>query len=89
LRKAAIVGLGALTATDAGWSLPVSGRAGFAPLFPVLAGRVWIEPDRLVLVGRYAPPGGRVGLAIDAQLLRIAARGTGRWFLGLLAGALW
>jgi hypothetical protein len=87
--KAAIVDLGALTATEAGWSLPVSWRAAsFAPLFPVLAGRVWIEPDRLVLVARYAPPGGRAGRAIDAQLLGLAARGTGRWFLGLLATAL-
>jgi hypothetical protein len=87
--KAAIVGLGELVATEAGWSLAVSWRAaGLAPLFPVLAGRVWIEPERLVLAARYAPPGGRIGLAIDESLLRIAARGTGRWFLGVLAAAL-
>jgi hypothetical protein len=86
--KAALVGLGALVPTEAGWSLAVSWRAtSFAPLFPVLAGRVWIESDQLVLAGRYAPPAGWIGLAIDERLLRLAARGTGRWFLGLLAAA--
>jgi hypothetical protein len=60
----------------------------FAPLFPIPAGSVGTEPSRLVLAGRCAPPGGRVGLALDERLLRIAARGTGHWSLETLAAAL-
>lgn len=87
--KAAIVGLGAPTPQADGWSMLVTWRAtSFAPLFPVLAGAVTIERERLVLAGRYAPPGGRVGMALDDALLRVAARGAGRWFLATVAGVL-
>lgn len=44
--------------------------------------------DRIVLGGGYPPPFGKLGYALGAALLEIAARGTGRWFLLSLAAAL-
>jgi hypothetical protein len=81
-RKSAIVGLGAPVRDDDGWVVPVEWRAAsLAPLFPVFVGQLRLRRERLELDGRYAPPGGKIGYALDRALLHIAARGTGRWFL--------
>ena len=62
--------------------------ATLTPLFPVFVGRLHVEPDRIVLDGRYAPPGGSIGYLLDVTLLGAAARQTGHWFLRKLAAAL-
>lgn len=88
-RKSAVVGLGEPVEQDDRWMVPVEWRAAtLAPLFPVFAGHLTIRPDRVQLDGRYAPPGGALGFALDRALLGVAARGTGRWFLRLLAAIL-
>jgi hypothetical protein len=88
-RKAALVDFGEPRQDSAGWVVPIEWRAAtLAPLFPVFAGHLRIRPDRIVLDGSYAPPGGMLGYALDAALLRVAARETGRWFLRRLASAL-
>jgi len=89
LRKSAIVGFGEPTGADGVWVVPIEWRAAsLAPLFPVFAGRLRIHADGIELDGSYAPPSGRLGYLLDAALLGVAARGTGRWFLGKLASAL-
>lgn len=89
LRKSALVGLGEPRLGGDGWVIQIDWRAAtFAPLFPVFAGSLRVEPDRLRLDGCYAPPGGRLGQALDAALLSVAARGTGRWFLRTVAALL-
>lgn len=81
-RKSAIVGVGAPVRHDDSWLVPVEWRAAtLAPLFPVFAGHLRLRADRIELDGHYAPPGGTIGYVLDRALLRIAARGTGRWFL--------
>ncbi len=81
-RKSAIVGFGEPERDDAGWRVPIEWRAAtLAPLFPVFAGHLRIRADRSELDGSYAPPGGRVGHAVDSAVLGIAARATGRWFI--------
>ena len=67
----------------------VSWRAAtLAPLFPVFSGKLTFGGDELRLEGWYAPPGGAIGFVADRALLKIAARGTGRWFLdGLVEAA--
>jgi hypothetical protein len=88
-RKAAIVSFGLPTRDDDGWVMDVEWRAAtLTPLFPVFAGRLHIEPARIVLDGRYAPPGGSIGYLLDTTLLGAAARQTGHWFLRKLATAL-
>ena len=85
-RKVAVVSIGRLTERPEGWLVPIEWRAAtFAPLFPVLVGRLAIEPERVALIGTYAPPMGVVGHALDRALLSIAARGTARWFLARVA----
>jgi hypothetical protein len=89
LRKSAIVGFGEPRQDDDGWVVPVEWRAAtLAPLFPVFAGHLRIRVDWLELDGTYAPPSGRLGYLLDAALLGVAARGTGRWFLRTVASAL-
>ena len=89
LRKSAIVGFGEPTGADGVWVVPIEWRAAsLAPLFPVFAGRLRIHADGIELDGSYAPPSGRLGYLLDVALLGVAARGTGRWFLGKLASAL-
>ena len=89
LRKSAIVGFGEPAGSDGVWIVPVEWCAAtLAPLFPVFAGHIRIRPDRIELDGSYAPPSGRLGYLLDAALLHLAARGTGRWFLGRIASAL-
>jgi hypothetical protein len=87
-QKAAIVELGPIDRVDGMLVVGISWRsATMAPLFPVLAGRLTITTERVTLDGWYAPPGGRVGLALDRVLLGVAARRTARWFLAQLADA--
>jgi hypothetical protein len=89
LRKSAIVGFGPPSREGAGWVVPVEWRAAtMAPLFPVFAGRLLIDADQVVLEGGYAPPFGRLGVVLDAALLRLAARATARWFLNRVGTAL-
>ena len=81
-RKSAIVGVGAPRRDDDAWLVPIEWRAAtLAPLFPVFAGHLRLSADRIELNGHYAPPGGTIGYALDRALLRIAARGTARWFM--------
>jgi len=88
-RKAAIVELGPLREGTGQLSLDITWRsATLAPLFPVFAGRLTVTADRIEVDGWYAPPGGRIGVAIDRALLGIAARRTAAWFLRLVAETL-
>lgn len=85
-RKAALVALGEPRRDGGGWVVPLEWRATtMAPLFPVFVGRLRIGPDKIELDGGYAPPGGKLGYLIDAALLGVAARETGRWFLRKVA----
>ena len=88
-RKSALVGFGEPKHDDAGWLVPIEWHAAtLAPLFPVFAGHLRVRADRIELDGSYAPPGGKVGNALDAALLGIAARATARWFVHKLGAAL-
>jgi hypothetical protein len=88
-RKAAIVSFGEPTRDGDGWVVDLEWRAAtLTPLFPVFAGQLHIEPTRIVLDGRYAPPGGTLGYLLDTTLLGTAARQTGHWFLRKVADAL-
>jgi len=81
-RKSAIVGLGAPARRGGEWLIPIEWSAAtLAPLFPVFAGHLRITAGHIELNGHYAPPGGTIGYVLDRALLRIAARGTARWFL--------
>jgi len=89
LRKSAIVGFGAPSRAGDEWVVPVEWRAStLAPLFPVFAGRLRIEPESIELTGSYAPPFGKLGIVLDAALLGRAARATARWFLARVSDAL-
>jgi hypothetical protein len=80
--KAAFLDLGPVDRAPAGWVVEISWQASSAaPLFPVFAGRLAIEPGELRLEGLYAPPGGVVGRVADRMLLHLAANGTARWLL--------
>ena len=84
-RKAAFLDLGEACRTPTGWEAEISWRASTAaPLFPVFAGVLAIEPDELRIEGLYAPPGGVVGRVADRVLLHTAANGTARWLLNEL-----
>jgi len=88
LRKAAIVGLRPPLREGEGWLVPIEWHAAtLSPLFPVFLGCLQLEPERLVLTGRYAPPGGRLGRAADAVFARAAARSVAGWFLERVAAA--
>jgi hypothetical protein len=88
-RKSAIVSLGAPRESPEGWLVPIEWRAAtLAPLFPVFVGRLSISPERITIDGYYAPPFGVVGYVLDRALLALVARGTARWFLTLVVGAL-
>ncbi len=89
LRKAALVDLGpSAPRPDGGCEIHIAWRsATLAPLFPVFAGRLVVDPAGLTLEGHYAPPGGALGRAADRMLLHTAARGTARWLLGYLLEA--
>ena len=88
-RKAAIVGLGEPRHDDDTWIVPIEWFAAtFAPLFPVFAGELRLQADRVGLRGSYVPPGAAIGYALDRALMSVAARGTGRWFLRTVASVL-
>jgi hypothetical protein len=88
-RKAAVVSFGEPVGRRRSWAVPVEWRAAsLSPLFPVFVGELVIEPDRLRLDGRYAPPGGRLGYLLDVALLGVAAKQTGQWFMRRVADAL-
>lgn len=88
-RKAAIISFGEPRHEDDAWFVAVEWRAAtMTALFPVLAGQLRIEANRIELDGHYAPPGGRLGYLLDVAMLGAAARQTGRWFLGKLVTAL-
>lgn len=84
-RKAALVDIGVVSldeqgcAGDIGWQ-----AASFAPLFPVFAGRLVVQPTGLHLRGVYAPPSGDIGLLIDRMFLHYFAQRTADWFLDRL-----
>ncbi len=81
-RKAAFLDLGRVERNATGWQIEVGWQASSAaPLFPVFAGRLLIQPRVLRLDGLYAPPGGVVGRIADRLLLHVAANGTARWLL--------
>jgi hypothetical protein len=85
-RKAAFVDLGEVRSAPGRCEVDIGWRSSsLAPLFPVFAGKLVLEPHRLYLEGYYAPPGGEFGAVLDRAFLNIAARGTARWFLGKAA----
>lgn len=89
VRKAALIDLGQPQVEDAGFTLAVSWQsATLAPLFPVFIGQLRVGPSGLVVDGRYTPPFGRLGLVIDATLLRFVARRTAQAFLERVAAHL-
>lgn len=89
VRKAALIDIGQPRDHDEALVVPVSWRsATVAPLFPVFAGELRISVQGIELVGRYAPPFGRLGLVIDATLLHVAARRTGQAFVARVAAHL-
>lgn len=89
IRKSALIDFGApqvlatSVAVEIGWQ-----SATLAPLFPVFAGHLQITATGLDLEGRYAPPFGRLGLLIDANILHLAARRTADAFLAKLAAGI-
>lgn len=86
VRKAALIDLGLPQVEDAGLTVAVSWQsATLAPLFPVFIGQLRVGPGGLVVDGRYTPPFGRLGLVIDATLLRFVARRTAQAFLERVA----
>lgn len=86
VRKGALVDLGPPVVSEQAIELEVSWQSdSMAPLFPVFGGRLRIDPTGLFLEGRYAPPFGRLGLLIDAGILRFIARRTAQAFLTRLA----
>jgi hypothetical protein len=86
-RKSAIVRVGPLRRTGAGWVIPIEWRAAtLAPLFPVFVGSLVVEKDRIAIQGHYAPPFGAIGYVIDRAVLSMAARATARWFIAKVAG---
>jgi hypothetical protein len=88
-RKAAVVSIAEPVRKPGGWIVPVEWKASsMSALFPVFAGQLEINADRIQIDGRYAPPGGRLGYALDVALLGAAARQTARWFMRRLAEAL-
>jgi hypothetical protein len=88
-RKAAVVSFGEPRRDDGRWLVPIEWRAAtMTALFPVFAGQLRVESDRIELDGRYAPPAGRLGYLLDVALLGAAARQTGRWLLRKLAAEL-
>lgn len=94
LSKTVAVHLGDPVAGPDGIAIPIRWEAtGPAGLFPRLVGNlnvVELDPERcdLTLTGRYRPPLGRAGQALDDALLTRVARATFRSLLRRLAEAL-
>ncbi|MDO8484518.1 MAG: hypothetical protein Q7S35_06190 [Candidatus Limnocylindrales bacterium] len=86
IRKSALIDLGSAQSVDGSVLVEIAWRSdGLAPLFPVFAGHLQINADRLALDGRYAPPFGKLGIVIDGALLHLVARRTAQALLGRLA----
>lgn len=89
VRKSALIDVGPTRMTN---GMVVTGMAWrsatVAPLFPVFAGELIVSASGLSLDGRYTPPFGRLGLLIDAALLRLVARRTAQAFLTRVAARL-
>ncbi len=86
VRKAALIDIGRPRRADGDVVVDLSWRsATLAPLFPVFAGELRIAASGLSLNGSYAPPFGRLGVVIDAALLRFVARRTAQAFLARFA----
>jgi hypothetical protein len=86
--KAALVDLGPVRGMGEELLVEISWRAAnLAPLFPVFSGWLTVGGGEVRLEGRYAPPGGAIGLAADRALLHVAAERTAQWFLAELARA--
>jgi Rrf2 family protein len=94
LTKTVAVHLGEPVSSDNGLALPIRWEAtGPTGLFPRLTGTLRVgelDPERceLTLSGRYRPPLGRAGQALDDAILTRVARATVRSLLRRLAQAL-
>lgn len=87
--KAAVVEFGPVRETPDGHAADVCWQAtSFAPLFPVFAGRLLVNPTGLRILGKYAPPGGEVGLLVDRAILHHFAQRTAGWLLERLRAEL-
>jgi len=85
-RKAALIDLGPVKSTADGLAAAIAWQASsMAPLFPVFAGQIVADRAGLHLHGVYQPPGGGIGLVIDAAFMHFFARKTASWFLDRLA----
>ncbi len=88
-RKSMIVGIGPPRREPFGWTVGIEWQsANLTPLFPVFVGEVRIEPDRVTVVGHYAPPFGIIGAVLDRAMLGIAARATANVVVGKFVAAL-
>lgn len=91
LEKTVVVRLGGVEESDEALIMPIAWEAtGPSGLFPRLEGNltlIALDPERseLSLDGRYRPPLGRTGKAIDETLLSRAAHATIRSFLRRVA----
>ncbi len=94
LTKTVAVRLGDPVETAEGVAIPIHWEAtGPSGLFPRLVGTLQVaelDPERseLTIVGRYRPPLGRAGHALDDAVMTRLARSTIRSFLRRLADAL-
>ena len=87
--KSMIVGIGPPRRQSNGWTAAIEWQsASLMPLFPIFVGHVRIEPERVALVGHYAPPFGIIGAVLDRALLGIAARATANIIVGKFVDAL-
>jgi hypothetical protein len=87
--KSMIVSIGPPRRQSSGWTAAIEWQsASLMPLFPVFVGHVRIEPERVALVGDYAPPFGIIGAVLDRALLGIAARATANVIVGKFVDAL-
>jgi len=89
LHKSALIDVGPLERLGSSVRAAIGWQSdSVAPLFPVFAGRLTIQPDLLSLEGDYAPPLGRIGLLIDERILHFVARRTAQAFLARVAARL-
>jgi hypothetical protein len=77
IRKSAVMEIGLPRSIRDTVAVDISWRsATFAPLFPVFSGELLVSRRDVILVGRYAPPFGHIGLLMDRGLLHFVARRT-------------
>jgi hypothetical protein len=86
VRKSALIDLGPSRYVNGSILVQIGWRSdSLSPLFPVFAGHLRVQAERLVLEGRYAPPFGKLGLLMDAALLHLVAARTAKAFLSRVA----